>query len=270
MGLELRKMTASIGAEVIGVDLATIDDETLAAIQAAWLQHKVLVFRDQAISTEEHVAFGRRFGELEIHPFVKQIAGFPEIVRLHSTAEAPYSASNWHSDVTWRAEPSMGSILRGLVIPPAGGDTCFANAVDAYERLSDDWKSRIDGLVAVHDFTRVFGDRLSEGERAKKAEQYPPQCHPVVRTHPETGERCIYTNGPFVSHIEGVSNEESREILTRLELAIADPSVQCRVRWEVDTFVMWDNRSTQHNATNDYWPEERMVERVTVAGDRPR
>lgn len=269
MGLTLKKLTASIGAEVSGINMADVDDETLAEIRAAWIEHKVLVLRDQDISIEEHIAFGRRFGELEVHPFAYKRDGYPEIVRIHSTPDKPYAASRWHSDVTWRAEPSMGSILRGLIIPPAGGDTCFANAAAAYDRLEDGWKARIDGLVAVHDFVRVFGDRLSDAERAEKREEYPVQSHPVVRTHPETGDRCIYTNKPFVSHIEGLSEAESNEILAHLETAIASPSVQCRVRWEVDTFVMWDNRSTQHNATNDYWPEERMVERVTVAGDRP-
>lgn len=269
MSLEFRPLTATLGADVIGLDMANMNDGTLAELYAGWLEHKVLVIRDQAITTEEHVAFGRRFGELEIHPFAGRKDGFPEIVQLHSTPDKPYSADSWHSDVTWRAEPSMGSILRGLIIPPAGGDTCFADAAMAYDRLSDKWKGRLEGLVAVHDFTRVFGARLSDEERAAKLEEYPLQEHPVIRTHPETGRKCIYTNRPFVSHIKGVKKKQSRKILTHLETAIADPSVQCRVRWATDTFVMWDNRSTQHNATSDYWPQERKVERVTVVGDRP-
>jgi taurine dioxygenase len=121
----------------------------------------------------------------------------------------------------------------------------------------------------MHDFSLVFGGRLTADERAAKQMEYPPQRHPVIRTNPETGERGIYTNRAFVSHIEGVTKEESDQILLHLEMAVADPSVQCRVRWEVDTFVMWDNRSTQHHATNDFWPSERQVERVTVVGDRP-
>ncbi len=269
MVLTFRPLTATLGAEVDGLDMANVEDATISELRAAWLKHKVLVVRNQDISVDEHIAFGHRFGELEIHPFAKDIEGHPEIVRIHSTVDKQYAASNWHSDVTWRAEPSMGSILRGRIIPEAGGDTCFADATAAYDRLDDQWKERVDDLIAVHDFSLVFGGRLSDAERTAKREQYPPQRHPVIRTHPESGQRGIYTNRAFVSHIEGMGKDESDKILLHLEMAIANPSVQCRVRWEVDTFVMWDNRSTQHNATNDFWPLERQVERVTVVGDRP-
>ena len=269
MAFEVRPLTATLGAEVFGVDLANVDDATRDDLRKAWLDHKVLVLREQAITIVEHIAFGRLFGELEVHPFATGIEEHPEIVKIHSTAEFKYAASNWHSDVTWREEPSMGSILRGVIIPPAGGDTCFADATAAYARLSDEWKVRVDPLFAIHDFTRTFGRRLSDEGRAEKQKEYPPARHPVVRTHPETGARGIYTNRTFVSHIEGVSADESEEIIDHLERAIMNPSVQCRVRWDVDTFVMWDNRCTQHCATNDFWPQERRVERVTVIGDRP-
>ena len=269
MDIDLQPITATLGAEVSGVDMANVDDETLDQLRKAWIDHKVLVLRNQHITVDEHIAFGRLFGELEIHPFVDDVSGHPEIVRLRSTAENQAAASFWHSDVTWRREPSMGSILRGVVIPPAGGDTCFADAGAAYDRLSPEWKARIDPLVAVHDFSRAFGPDLSDDERAAKQLEFPPATHPVVRTHPETGKRSIYTNRVFVSHIEGLSPEESWEIIQYLERQIMNPSVQCRIRWDVDTFVMWDNRAVQHFATNDYWPETRQVERVTVMGDRP-
>ena len=269
MALQLTPLTATLGAEVSGIDMADVDDSAVDEIRKAWLDHKVLVLRDQHITIDEHIAFGRRFGDLEVHPFGFTVEGHPEIVCIHSTAETPFAASSWHSDVTWRLEPSMGSILRGRIIPPAGGDTCFADATAAYERLSDAWKERIDGLFAIHDFTQTFGRRLTDAERAEKQLEYPPARHPVVRTHPETGQRGIYTNRYFTSHIEGVSTEESTEILDHLERAVMNPSVQCRVRWEVDTVVMWDNRCTQHNATDDFFPQERRVERVTLIGDRP-
>lgn len=267
--MDVRPLTGTLGAEIAGVDMANVDDATLDELRKAWLDHKVLVLRDQRVTVEEHIAFGRLFGELEEHPFAFDVEGYPEIVNIHSTGERPFAASAWHSDVTWRLEPSMGSILRGRIIPPAGGDTCFADATAAYERLSDEWKERIDGLHAIHDFTETFGRRMSQSERAAKQAEFPPARHPVVRTHPETGQRGIYTNRYFVSHIEGVSADESAAIIDHLELAIMDPSVQCRVRWEVDTVVMWDNRCTQHNATDDFFPEERRVERVTLVGDRP-
>ena len=142
------------------------------------VDHKVLVLRDQHISVEEHIAFGRRFGDLEVHPFAVGKKGYPEVVKIKSTAEYQYAANNWHSDVTWRAEPSMGSILRGVVIPPAGGDTCFADTGAAYQRLSQDWKDRVDPLFAIHDFSMTFGQRLSDEERAEKQALYPPASIP--------------------------------------------------------------------------------------------
>ena len=211
------------------------------------------------------------FGDLEVHPFTENDDGHPEIVVLEAGGDTgrTFVAAGWHSDVTWRAEPSMGSILRGVIVPPYGGDTCFANACAAYQRLSDEWKERVDNLVAVHDYMRVFSDRVAPAEREAMREAYPAQHHPVIRTHPETGERGIYTNIGFTSHILDVEPEESAEILRHLERQIMSPSVQCRVRWQPDTFVMWDNRSAQHAATNDFLPMHRRMERVTVVGDRP-
>ncbi len=269
MGLEFRPLTATIGAEVFGLDIANVDSDTLTTLRRAWLEHKVLVARDQHVSTEDHIAFGRRFGDLEIHPFAGAKEGYPEIVSIHSKEGQLYAAAMWHSDVTWRAEPSMGSILRARIVPPAGGDTCFADACAAYDRLSDGWKKKIANLFAIHDFTAAFGGGMSEEKRAEQQKKFPPARHPVVRTHPETGKRGIYTNRAFVSHIEGVDQQESERILDRLKRAILDPSIQCRVRWKVDTIVMWDNRCTQHYATDDFFPLERLVERVTVIGDRP-
>ena len=268
-GIEVYPITATLGAEVTGVDMADVDGVILDQLKKAWLDHKVLVLRDQRITTEEHIAFGRLFGELEIHPFATGRRQYPEIVKIKSTAEYRYAASNWHSDVTWRQEPSMGSILRGVVVPPVGGDTCFADAAAAYENSSRRFRARVDDLFAIHDFSQTFGLLLSPEERAEKQKAFPPARHPVIRTHPETGQRSIYTNRSFVSHIEGVDSDESERILDRLERAIMNPSVQCRIRWEVDTFVMWDNRAVQHNASDDFWPATRHVERVTIVGERP-
>ena len=269
--LDVRPLTATLGAEVLGFDMAAVDESTRDQLHEAWMEHKVLVFRDQHISTEEHIAFGRLFGDLEVHPFTDNDEDHPEVVVLEAGGASgkTFVAAGWHSDVTWRAEPSMGSILRGRIVPRVGGDTCFADATAAYQRLADDWKQRVDDLYAIHDYSRVFADRVEPSETEKIRAQYPPQRHPVIRTHPVTGARGIYTNIGFTSHIDGVSEEESREILRHLELAIRNPSVQCRVRWDVDTFVMWDNRCVQHAATADFLPEHRLMERVTVVGDRP-
>lgn len=269
MGIEVHPITATLGAEVTGVDMADVDAVTLDQLKKAWLDHKVLVLRDQHISTEQHIAFGRLFGDLEVHPFATGRRNYPEIVKIKSTAEHRYAAASWHSDVTWRQEPSMGSILRGVVIPPAGGDTCFADAAAAYELLPADFKAEVDDLFAIHDFTKTFGRALSAQERAAKQKEFPPARHPVIRTHPETGQRSIYTNRTFASHIEGVDSDVSERILDRLERAIMNPTVQCRIRWKVDTFVMWDNRAVQHFGTDDFYPQTRHVERVTIVGDRP-
>ena len=156
----VQALTATLGAEVTGVDLADVDAATLEALKKTWLEHKVLVLRDQHITREQHIAFGRQFGELEIHPFATGTlgdSGHEEIVQITSTAERLVAANTWHSDVTWREVPSMGSILRGVVIPQVGGDTCFADTTAAYDRLSDDWKARVDDKFAVHDIMRTFG-----------------------------------------------------------------------------------------------------------------
>ena len=270
--LQAEPITGVLGAEVSGLDIASLDDDTVAELRALWMEHKVLVLRDQHVSVEEHIAFGRRFGELEIHPFAPDSEGHPEIVLLEAGGDTGSTrvAAAWHSDVTWRAEPSLGSILRGRVVPAVGGDTCFADATAAYERLSDEWKERVEGRTATHDYARVFGRGVKPEDREAMRETYPPQHHPVIRTHPETGARGIYTNIGFTSHVDDVEPEESDAILRHLERAIMDPSVQMRVRWQPDTFVMWDNRAVQHSATTDFLPAYRRMERVTIAGDRPR
>jgi taurine dioxygenase len=269
MTIIARPLTAAIGADVTGVDLASVSDLELDDLSKAFLDHKVLFFRDQHISIDEHVDFGRRWGDLEVHPFAHDMEDHPEIVTVKCSPEQPYAAEMWHSDVTWREEPSMASILRARVLPEVGGDTCWANTEMAYDRLSDDWKERIEGKVCVHDYARVFGHGLSEEKAAKMREEYPPARHPVVRTHPESGARSIYTNRSFGSHIEDVPKDESEAILGHLERAVSSPTVQCRFRWEVDSFAMWDNRCTQHFATSDFFPGTRRMERVTIVGDRP-
>lgn len=269
MSIDVRPLTATLGAEVSGYDMANVDGSTFDALHQAWLDHKVLVMRDQHITTDEHIAFGRLFGELEVHPYAPSKDSYPEIVEIRSNADQPFAASRWHSDVTWREEPSMGSILRGVVLPPVGGDTCFSDTGEAYDRLSDEWKTRIDNLTAVHDYAKFFGRSIDEDKQAEMRAKFPVALHPVVRTHPETGQRSLYTNRPFTSHIDGIPDDESREILNYLELQIMNPSIQCRVRWEIDTFVMWDNRAVQHAATDDFFPETRLCERVTIMGDRP-
>jgi taurine dioxygenase len=272
--------TGVIGAEIQGVDLSgALDDGAIARISALLVEHKVLFFRDQKISRAQHIAFGRRFGELEIHPFTEGKKLFaaeesdPEIVIVESTAERQVSAEQWHSDVTWRKEPSLGSILRAIILPPVGGDTLWANMVAAYEGLSDSMQRLLSGLEATHDWhifrTSLIAANVPEERIASMIEEYPKVDHPIVRTHPVSGEKLIYVNPVFVQGIKGMKDSESRSILAMLYDLPRRPEYQVRFRWEDNAIAFWDNRSTQHYAVGDFYPHHRRMERVTVAGDRP-
>lgn len=272
--LEIAPLTPTIGAEIRGLDLARpLDAATIGHLRAALLDWKVLFFRDQAVTTEQHLAFARNFGDLEVHPFAPHKPGYPEVLAITHNRESKGRENTWHSDVTWREIPSLGSILRAVEVPPVGGDTLFADMYAAYEGLSDEVKAQIDGRVAVHDFghfrvaMRKSGKSEEEIEAFNKA--YPMVEHPVVRTHPETGRKAIYVNAAFTQHIVGLEKAESDRLLRRLYAQAAIPEYQCRFRWETNSIAFWDNRASQHYAASDYWPAVRRMERVTVIGDRP-
>lgn len=267
--IEVEPLTGSIGAEVRGVDLRDLDDDQFGELHDAWMAHKVLFFRDQPMTRAEHVAYGSRFGELEVHPFIPFPEGHPEIVLLESTPDKQVAAEIWHSDVTWRVEPSLGSILYGRRIPPYGGDTVWADMELAYDLLDDETKERIEGRTAAHSFVKTFASRKSPEEVAALLEQYPEAHHPVVRTHPETGRRCLYVNRNFTERIDDLEPEESRALLQRLYRQAEIPQLQCRFRWREGSIAQWDNRCTQHYAVPDYGGFSRLVERVTICGDKP-
>ena len=262
------------GAEVSGVDLCgPFDDATVAELRAGLLKYKVLFFRDQRITTEQHLAFARNFGALEVHPFAPSKPGYPEVLAITHNRESRGRENTWHSDVTWREVPSLGSVLRAIEVPPVGGDTLFSDMYAAYEGLSDAVKAKIDGAVAVHDFAHFRESLRKQGKTEAEIEafnrQYPMVEHPVVRTHPETGRRSLYVNAAFTQHIVGLEPEESAELLAHLYAQAAIPEYQCRFRWEADSIAFWDNRASQHYAVSDYWPAVRRMERVTIIGDRP-
>ena len=277
LGVSISPATPTIGAEIGGLDL----DRPLTSaegelLRAAWLRFKVVFFRDQDISHESHVRLGRFFGELEGHPVIPSVEGYPEILKIEGvegvqlTADtlAPFQAYNkWHTDVTFREKPSITSILRARHLPPLGGDTMWADTVAAYAGLPQPVKDRIEGLEAEHDIVRSFGGRVTEEKRAQLARDFPPVRHPVVRSHPETGEKILYVNYTFTSRIIGVSEEDSDSLLRLLFDRIKVPEYQVRFRWTPNAIGIWDNRSTQHYAVGDYWPEYRLLERVTVSGD---
>lgn len=261
----------SLGAEIGGIDLSQpLQDHVVREIRRALCEFKVLIFRDQVINSTQHVDFARHFGELEIHPFIPSNTDHPELVRFEKTAEIAGYENTWHHDVTWRETPSMGAILHALEVPEVGGDTLFADMHAAYEGLDPQLRERIDELSAVHDYMRAFGHTVAPAEAAQMREQYPEVVHPVVRTHPETGQRSLFVNSVFTREILGVSASESDELIRYLGSEASYPEYQIRVRWEPDTLVFWDNRAVMHYASSDYWPQRRVMERASIIGDRPR
>jgi len=268
--LDIAPLTMTIGAEVGGVDLADdLDDATIAAIRTALLEWKVLFFRDQhRLDRNGQIAFARRFGELEVHPVTPKGQEQPEVFVIPAGGDfrAP---DNWHCDVTWRPEPSLGSILRAVQLPPLGGDTLWADMNKAYDLLDEETKTRIDGLTATHDYASVFGRGQPPEVQAKMRAKHPTVEHPIVRTHPETGRKTLYVNSGFTRSIVGMDEAEGARLLRRLVRQPTIVDVQCRFRWRPGSVAFWDNRATQHIVSNDFLPARRVMERVTIAGDRP-
>jgi taurine dioxygenase len=272
--ITVEPQSPTIGAEVGNVDLsAELSDVDVAGIRHALLDWKVLFFRDQDITTEQHLAFALRFGELEVHPFAPTKPGHDEVLAITHNDKSPGLENGWHSDVTWRAEPSLGSVLRMLEGPEVGGDTLFADMYAAYDGLPDSVKESVDGRTARHDFTRFkIGLRKqgkTEEEIAEVEKIYPNPHHPVVRTHPETGRKSIYVNGGFTKEIDDMDPDESAKLLSILYAQASYPEYQVRLKWQPNTIAFWDNRSVQHYAASDYYPQVRRVERVTIIGDAP-
>ena len=270
----LAPMSPTIGAVIGDIDLREpVDDSLKAELRAALLDWKVLFFRDQDITTEQHLDFARAFGGLEVHPFAPCKPGYPEILAITHDKDNKGKENTWHSDVTWRVEPSLGSILRALEVPAVGGDTLFADMYAAYENLSDEVKAQIEGKKALHDFAhfRVAMRKrgLSEEQIAVFNEKYPSVEHPIVRTHPETGRKALYVNAAFTQYIVGMDRAESDAVLKHLYAQASIPEYQCRFHWEKNSLAFWDNRASQHYAVSDYWPALRRMERVTIIGDRP-
>ncbi|MBP0619533.1 TauD/TfdA dioxygenase family protein [Cupriavidus consociatus] len=277
----VRRSTPVIGAEVEGIDFReALDDATCLALRAALLAHKVLFFRKQAITPAQHVAIARRFGELEVHPMFTNHPEHPELVVFGRDGEKRGRENLYHSDVSWREIPSMGSMLRCITCPEVGGDTIWINMAAAYEKLPEDVKARIANLKAVHDAMPTFGAALSEEKYEDMRAKYPPMVHPVVRTHPETGEKILFVNEAFTTHFANFVKEQAYRIgsdyrpaeldlLQYLYRQAAAPEYQVRLRWEPDTIALWDNRSTQHYAVQDYFPAVRHMNRATIIGDRP-
>lgn len=273
MTLEIQPLTASIGAEIRGVDLAhDLDRETTAEIRKALLDHLVLVFREQELTPESHIEMARQFGDIKCPPVATAHGGPPEINVLDQTEPRGEGADAWHADNTYTETPPMGSLLRILKVPSVGGDTAFASMYAAYEALSPAIQALCEELTAVHDVTRSLTKAIARGHSsANLAEiqaQLPPVSHPVVTVHPETGRRALFVNVNSTVRINEMEEAESDMLLRFLFAHTKSPEFQVRVRWDDRSLVFLDNRCTQHYAVADY-NERRILHRVAVEGTRP-
>ncbi|MGW0042877.1 TauD/TfdA dioxygenase family protein [Rhodococcus sp. NPDC003348] len=281
--MDVRPLTCSIGAELRDVDLAEVtrDDALFRELKSLLLEHKVLFFRDQDMSRAEHVALAERFGALEDHPVVGSDPEYPGLVRIYKDLDSPREAfeNAYHCDATWRENPPMGCVLRCVEGPEVGGDTIWVNMALAYERLPERVKERIAGLRARHSIEASFGARLPLEKRLELKERFPDAEHPVVRTHPDTGEKILFVNS-FTTHLTNFHTAENvrcgidyapgaGELLRYLQSQATIPEYQVRWRWTKNSVAIWDNRSTQHYAVQDYWPAVRKMERAGIVGDRP-
>ena len=281
--IKVEQLTCAIGAQLSNVDLgvASRDPALIAEIRALLLEHRVLFFRDQDITRAEHVAFACHFGELEDHPVAGSDPDHPGLVRIYKSPDQPNDRyeNSWHADATWRERPQMGAVLRCVECPPVGGDTMWANMALAYEKLPEYIKTQIASLRARHSIESSFGAAMPTEKRLALQRQFPDAEHPVVRTHPETGEKVLFVNA-FTTHFTNFHTPEhvrvgqdythgGSDLLRYLISQAAIPEYQVRFRWRPNSMAMWDNRSTQHYAVMDYPPCHRKMERAGIIGDTP-
>lgn len=271
--IAIQPVNPTIGAYVSGVDLKKpLAKEDRDAIEKALYQYGVLFFRNQDVTPEEQIAFAAQFGRIDIPPLRPKYGTNPELIVLDQIAPKGEGADEWHSDNTFAAEPPMGSILHAVLIPKAGGDTCFANMHAAYDALAAPLRRMVDELKAVHDITKPMRKAIAAGHSTESLAdiqaKWPPVVHPVARTHPVTGRKALYVNGNSTTGIVGMSERESEAILRLLIDHVRDPVFQCRFQWDAHSIAFWDNRSVSHYAVPDY-TERRIMNRVTLVGDRP-
>ena len=276
--IHIKPYTGALGAEILGIDLSKkLSKNHFNLITNTLNEYHVVFFRKQDINPSQLVKFGKNFGALEEHPLIPTLKDFPEIIELKSADDGPgpYARNSriWHSDMTYTKIPPMGAILKAVSIPESGGNTMFLSACLAYNHLSDKMKTFLSKLKAVHSIvmTSTKEEILSEqglSRFAKMQKALPPVEHPVIRTHPETGKKCIYVNEAFTSHIKGLNQNESDSILNFLYKHLHNPDFQCRFIWEENSIAFWDNRVTQHFAVGDY-TSRRTMHRLTIEGTKP-
>jgi taurine dioxygenase len=275
--LKITPIAAALGAEIEGVDLSQeLDEETIAEIRQALLDHLVIFFHDQRITPEQQLAFARRFGTLNIHDQVKGMDEHPEIIEVRKEPEDERNFGGaWHGDVTYLKEPPLGSILYAKEVPEVGGDTLWANQYLAYETLSPGMRALLDGMTMIHTPAKIYGLASQDWSRDSSVKSAPNATaeyeteHPLVRTHPETGRKCLYVSGLFTPRFKEMTEEESKPLIDFLMQQATREPFTCRYRWKANDIAFWDNRCTLHYALNDYSGHRRVMHRVTVNGDRP-
>jgi taurine dioxygenase len=268
----VKRMAGALGAEIGGVDLSQVlDDATFGAIRDAYHEHQVIFFRDQTLTPQQHLRFGRRFGPLNVHPYVKGMADHPEIMEIVKEPQDKLNfGGGWHSDMSFLERPSIGSILYAVEVPEHGGDTLFASMIAAYEALSPGLKRTLEGLRAVHSASREYSPSGSSAAKrssmvvAEADGQTGEYVHPVVKVHPATGRKALYVNPAFTMKFEGWSTRESKALLDYLYNHARYEGFTCRFQWQRGSMAFWDNRSVWHFALNDYPGQRRHMRRVTV------
>jgi taurine dioxygenase len=270
--ITVTRVGVHLGAEISGVDLRQpLSDKAFDAIQDALVENELIIFRDQQITSDNLIDFGRRFGELTVHPFSPHDEKAPILIKFRNDENSPpFGTDVWHTDETFRAQPPMATILCAKEVPAVGGDTMFASMSAAFDGLSDRMQQFISGLEAIHDlkpFRALFGNTEEDRKNLQRFELlYPPQIHPVVSIHPVSGRKVLFVNPQFAIAIKDMDEREGRSLLDTLFYQALIPEYQFRLHWAAHTIAMWDNRSTQHYAVNDYFPQRRFMERVTVGG----
>ena len=270
--LTIHRTSSAVGAEIHGVNLANLSDTEFSTIRQAFLDNGVIFFRDQTLSPEDHIAFAQRWGDINVNRFFTPVAGHPQIAQvLKEPDQAINIGGDWHTDHSYDLDPAMGSILYAHEVPDSGGDTLFASMGAAFEALSPDFQTMLEGLTALHSSRHVFGNAgraaVANGERIGNAELATQDAqHPVVIRHPDSGRKCLYVNPGFTLNIVGWTQEESDNLLSFLYKHAAHPRFATRFNWAVGSLAMWDNRATWHNAVNDYQGQRRYMHRITVAG----
>ncbi|MFI5808234.1 TauD/TfdA dioxygenase family protein [Streptomyces sp. NPDC051561] len=274
-------VSPAIGARVLDIDLSQdLTDETWQIVHDAFHAHNVLVFPGQDLTVEQQKSFTRRFGELLAHSHLLPLTveGHPEVMVLHNNEQKPPGLNSWHTDNSGWAEPPLGTALYAKITPEVGGDTLYGNMYLAFETLSAPMRQMLLQLTAVHDVRKAFGADYATLQKSLKKkgidtdEQFgaeEPVEHPLIRTHPETGRQALYISSPYVTRINGLTDAESRALLEFLYRHIETNEIIYRHRWTTGDLVIWDNRCTQHYAAADYFPNERLMHRINIAGEKP-